>query len=372
MTYRILALDGGGFRGVMSARLLMAIEAELDKKYKCTLHDYFDLVTGTSTGSILAAGIAVGKTAQELLGLYENYGRRIFPNYIRRLRRVTNITRAVTPIALYPHYPEWPLSQEDGLATVLSTVLGDTPISALHKPVLVIPAYDVSVRRTRWFCSNNDGHGWPQWYDSLPVWQFCACSSSAPTFFPPFKLTVPEHSYGGQPEVGKKLPFIDGGVAVNNPAMLGIAHAMLMPYEKPTDTPLNLRDVAVLSIGTGRPTEPYSYEDVKGWGSLQWATRLGDLFIPAPNDVTAAICWQIIRAECDQNAKRVLRLEYSLSKELAPIDNPNLYTAYVDFANQYLRGETGRNSDLARVGMSQSITPLEAIAQFITANPPGA
>lgn len=371
MTYRILALDGGGFRGVMSARLLMAIEAEL-AKHGSTLHDYFDLVTGTSTGSILAAGVAVGKTAQELLGLYENYGWRIFPNYIRRLRGITNITRAFTPIALYPHYPEWPLSKEDGLATVLSTVLGDTPISALHKPVLVIPAYDVSVRRTRWFCSNNDGHGWPQWYDSLPVWQFCACSSSAPTFFPPFKLTVPEHSYGGQPEVGKKLPFIDGGVAVNNPAMLGIAHAMLMPYEKPTDTPLNLRDVAVLSIGTGRPTEPYSYKDVKGWGSLQWATRLGDLFIPAPNDVTAAICWQIIRAECDENAKRVLRLEYSLSKELAPIDNPKLYQAYVDFAQQYLMGQTGRSSDLARVGMSQSITPLEAIAQFIAANPPGA
>ncbi|NEN94892.1 MAG: hypothetical protein F6K50_04945 [Moorea sp. SIO3I7] len=67
MTYKILSLDGGGFRGVISARIIQKFEEKLDKP----LHEYFDLVAGTSTGSLLAAGICLGKTADELLNLYE-------------------------------------------------------------------------------------------------------------------------------------------------------------------------------------------------------------------------------------------------------------------------------------------------------------
>ncbi|MDB9495646.1 patatin-like phospholipase family protein [Spirulina major CS-329] len=370
MTYRILSLDGGGFRGVMSARILVALEQELRHQYDCALHEYFDLVTGTSTGSILATGIALKKTAHELLGLYEKNGEHIFPGYIRTLRSMTNITRSFLPIALYPHSPEWPLSKEDGVATVLAKEFGSTSIAEITSPVLLIPAYDTSVRRTRWFCSNNDGHNQPQWYDTLPVWQLCVCSSSAPTFFPPYELTVPEPQYEGQPTVGKKLPFIDGGVAVNNPVLVGMAHAMLMPYETPDPEQLTLKDMVVLSVGTGRPTEPYSYDDVKRWGALQWVARLGDLFLPAPNDVNANVCWQLIRGESDENAQRVLRLDYSLDQKLADIDNPELYHEYVKFAEQYLHGQTGRSSDLARVGISEAMSPETAIAQFVAANPP--
>ncbi|NEO86597.1 MAG: patatin-like phospholipase family protein [Spirulina sp. SIO3F2] len=372
MVYRILSLDGGGFRGVMSARILVALEAELKTQYGSSLHDYFDLVTGTSTGSILAAGIALKKTAAELLTLYQENGKYIFPTYIRRLRSLTNITRKLLPIALYPHTAEWPLSKKAGLATVLEAQLGPTPISAIHKPVLLIPAYDISVRRTRWFCSNNDGYNQPRWYDSLPTWQFCVCSASAPTFFPPYELRVPEPQYPHQPSVGNKLPFIDGGVAVNNPELIGIAHAMLMPYdqERPTGKPLTLKDIAILSIGTGKPAEPYSYKQVKSWGAVQWAAHLGDLFLPAPNAVNAAVCWQLIRGESPENAKRVLRLDYRLEKELAKIDDPDLFGQYVTFAETYLAGKTGYESDLARVGMNERLKPQAAIAQFVADNPP--
>ncbi|WP_072621029.1 hypothetical protein [Spirulina major] len=60
----------------------------------------------------------------------------------------------------------------------------------------------------------------------------------------------------------------------------------------------------------------------------------------------------------------------SLDKKLADIDNPGLYDEYVAFAERYLQGQTGRSSDLARVGMSAAMPPQEAIAHFVTANPP--
>ncbi|NEP37798.1 MAG: patatin, partial [Okeania sp. SIO2H7] len=75
MTFRILCLDGGGIRGVMPARILEKVEQQLGSPLK----DHFDLIAGTSTGSILAVGIAVGKSPKELLDLYLKKGLQIFP-----------------------------------------------------------------------------------------------------------------------------------------------------------------------------------------------------------------------------------------------------------------------------------------------------
>ncbi|NEQ70489.1 MAG: hypothetical protein F6K21_34365 [Symploca sp. SIO2D2] len=83
MTYKILALDGGGFRGVISARILKEIEDKIKPK---KLHEYFDLVAGTSTGSIIAAGIVIEKSADEILKIYRDDGEKIFPSHKRWLR----------------------------------------------------------------------------------------------------------------------------------------------------------------------------------------------------------------------------------------------------------------------------------------------
>jgi patatin-like phospholipase/acyl hydrolase len=79
MTFKILSLDGGGMRGIISARILQEIERQVQEKEGKALHEYFDLIAGTSTGSILTAGIATGKTSQELIDLYKNQGIIIFP-----------------------------------------------------------------------------------------------------------------------------------------------------------------------------------------------------------------------------------------------------------------------------------------------------
>jgi patatin-like phospholipase/acyl hydrolase len=167
---------------------------------------------------------------------------------------------------------------------------------------------------------------------------------------------------------GEDYPFVDGGIAVNNPALIGIAHAMLCPYkEKHPNQPnqVQLNDIAILSIGTGRPKQPYSYQEVKGWGMFGWAKHLGDIFLPAPNDVNANVCWQIIRGGDDENAKRVLRLDPKLEKdkELEAIDNPHLYDKFVEIAESYL------SKTKIPVDMNLELTPKDAIKRFIENNP---
>lgn len=181
-TYKILALDGGGFRGVMTAQILVAVEEEIKKKYSCALHEYFDLVTGTSTGSILATGIALGKSATDMLKLYKDNGDRIFPRWQRIRRRFRGL---LTSAGLY--------NSKKGLGPVLKDKFGQLAINRLSDeipdaPVLLIPAYNLTERYTTWFCSNNPKNS-PSWFDEIPIWQICTCSSSAPTFFPPFHLS---------------------------------------------------------------------------------------------------------------------------------------------------------------------------------------
>ena len=77
---RILALDGGGIRGILTLEFLKAVESLIKKRFgeKTRLCDYFDLIGGTSTGSIIAAGLACGMTVDALQALYRNIGASVF------------------------------------------------------------------------------------------------------------------------------------------------------------------------------------------------------------------------------------------------------------------------------------------------------
>ncbi|NEO77261.1 patatin-like phospholipase family protein [Moorena sp. SIO4G3] len=115
MTFKILSLDGGGMRGVISARILQDIEKTIRKQHGQELHEYFDLIAGTSTGSILAAGIACKMTAGELIKLYEQEGENIFLKSVRHMRKFRFLRRIFRYSGvLYPHD-----SGKQGLANVL-------------------------------------------------------------------------------------------------------------------------------------------------------------------------------------------------------------------------------------------------------------
>jgi patatin-like phospholipase/acyl hydrolase len=329
MTFKILSLDGGGIRGVLSARLLQEVETTIRETKNQELHQYFDLITGTSTGSILTAGIACQMKAQEMIDIYLEEGKNIFLDSVREQRKWRKLSQAVGSKlndivsklvggnVLFPHE-----RGEQGLAKILQKKLihpelGSPKISQIAKPHILIPAYDVYSRNTTWFnnCVNER-----EWYYNTDLWKICTASASAPTFFPPYELPYNEE---------ESLPHIDGGVSANNPALMAIAHALLIEKTKE----LKLGDIAVLSIGTGDTTCPYSYQEIKGWGMLGWAKKLPDMFMSPPTSNTEAICEQILESVGGD----ILRLDFDLNNRFQGEPQPGRLRPLLDEPyNEYI------------------------------------
>lgn len=328
MTFKILSLDGGGIRGVLSARLLQQVETTLAAKKGQKLHEYFDLVSGTSTGSILTAGIACQMSTQDMIDIYLEQGKNIFLDSVRKQRGWRVVSQAIGSGVLYPHE-----EGEQGLAKVLQKKLihrelgKDAKIGQITKPNILIPAYDVYSRNTTWF-NNSDP---TVWYSNLELWKICTASASAPTFFPPYQLPYNDD---------QKLPHIDGGVSANNPALLAIAHALYIGKQNG----INLSDIAVLSIGTGNTTRVYKYEEIKKWGQFGWAGHLPDMFMNPAAQNAEAICYQIMESA----GRDYLRLDFDLNQQLKGDPQPGRLRELLDKPyNKYIAAQKKQNKEVS-------------------------
>lgn len=312
MTFRILSLDGGGIRGVISARILVEVERQLKQCKGLALHEYFDMIAGTSTGSILTAGIATKKSADKLIKLYQETGQIIFPPketfFPEPVQKLLDIFGA----SKYSHA---------GLIEVLRKELGETKISQVQNPILLILAYDMRYRNTTFFTNLHPDIG-ARWYDDSPLWEICTSSSSAPTFFPPYELKpYNEEKFGKW-----SFPHIDGGVSANNPSLAAISHVMKISRANnvPQDIKqrykldnLKFEDISVLSIGTGRSGEPFEFEQLKNWKTLDWVQRVVDVFMEPTSEIATTICKQILGGF---ESKRYLRLEFDLNERFKAKD----------------------------------------------------
>ncbi|MEH2447173.1 MAG: patatin-like phospholipase family protein [Nostoc sp.] len=204
MSFKILALDGGGIRGVITARILQQVEQEIRNQGKGNfLHEYFDLIAGTSTGSILAGGIAIGKKSDELIKLYRDRGKDIFPpDRKERYKNLPSIIKSIIDVFSAPKY------SHDGIISALKDAYKSTRIKDIKKPIILILAYDTLYRNTTFFTNCHPDLG-DRWYDDCYLWEICTASASAPTFFPPYKLKPVDKEKFGDWE----FPHIDGGVS---------------------------------------------------------------------------------------------------------------------------------------------------------------
>lgn len=202
-----IAVDGGGIRGVMVARALSLLEARLGRP----LHEIIRLTAGTSTGSIIAAGLAGGLSAEKILKLYVDLGRGIFRK---------SIQTALWPVFNH-RYPRNPLEE------ALKANFGDKTVGDLWKanpPTdIVLTTFDIVENRTRFIKSYKSE------YQDWPLVKALLASAAAPTYFP---------SVDGR--------FIDGGVgSYNNPCYLAA-------YEIQFSMPWKPEETTLISIGTGR------------------------------------------------------------------------------------------------------------------------
>lgn len=236
---RILSLDGGGVRGILSAGILQEIERRLairSGRPDFRLCEYFDLIGGTSTGSILAAGLAMGKTAAECADLY----REIAPDVFNAKGKAAGIRR--------------PRFSAAKLEAALERALGDHELSSKElKTGLAIFAKRVDTG-SAWTLTNNPRSKF--WEGSalgaaankrLVVRKLVQASAAAPTFFDEVKLTLDND--GAMVENAEGV-FVDGAIAgLNNPSVQLLKVATLKSYG--FEWPSGEDQILMLSIGTG-------------------------------------------------------------------------------------------------------------------------
>jgi len=231
---KVLAIDGGGIRGLIPALVM----AEIERRTGRRIADLVDMIAGTSTGGILAC--ALGKPdplpAAEVASLYLEEGPRIFDRSL--LKQITSLGGY-----LDERY------SDTGLVRALERYLGETPMSAATVPLL-LTAYDTEARAIHLLRSEGEHSG-------ATMVQAAHATSAAPTYFEPVRLD------------GATL--IDGGVFAINPSLCAFAEV---------GGSLDL----LLSLGTGEHTRRLPYDKVKDWGQLEWARPLIDVVFDGGQD----------------------------------------------------------------------------------------
>ena len=233
--FRILAIDGGGIRGIFPATFL----AGLEEGYLggTSVVKYFDLIAGTSTGGIIALGLASGLTAAELRDLYVERGCEIFPPI--RSDVIGSAKRRFWDLCQFFKYRY----NRKALMCILRETFGDRKFGEAQTR-LCIPSFDG--RHGEVYIFKTPHHPDFRKDAKEPMVKIAAATSAAPTFFQPFKD-------GG-------YTFVDGGVWANNPIMVALVDA-LSCFSVPRE------HIRILSIGCG--DDPYAVGKIK--------TRLGGI-----------------------------------------------------------------------------------------------
>ncbi len=264
-TFKILSIDGGGIRGIYPARLLCELEEELARSSNqhTKLCDYFDLICGTSTGGIIALGLAHGMPAQEILQLYRNHADKIFNKRWHRFG------------LFKPKYSSEYLGNLLKEAFAKYSESGDTRLGHT-KTRVCIPTYNSVQGKAHVY---KTAHHEKLFRDyQIPTHHVALSSAAAPVFFPPHSFTYTPINSPNPVEVKMN---IDGGVIANNPTHIGIVEAH-------NTLGVPLADIRVLSLGTGHKFFTERKSD-KGFGFWYWGNkkvRLVDLMFSAQSQNT--------------------------------------------------------------------------------------
>ncbi len=250
---RILSIDGGGVRGILAAGMLGEIERRLKRrsgKADFRLCDYFDLIGGTSTGSIVAAALAMGRSVDEVTQLYRELAPQVFAADGAKAGIRT------------------PRFDADRLEAALARELGDHELGS----AALRTGFAVFTKRidtgSAWTLTNNprsafwDGpeHGFPN--RRFQLRKLVLASAAAPTFFEERCIQLIPEGETAPPGVDTLAEFVDGGVAaLNDPSLQLLKVATLAPYG--FNWPTGDDRLLMVSVGTGywRPALRYDTLD---------------------------------------------------------------------------------------------------------------
>lgn len=238
---RILALDGGGVKGILTLGMLEVLETELRRRANnpnLLLCDYFDLIGGTSTGAIIAAGLAVGKSVGELIEMYGELGPKVFgkPSGDGLIMGAKYDARAL-------HSALWPVLDKK--------TLGSTQI----RTGLALHAKRIDTG-SAWVLTNNPNAPYydppDRGKDTVPnkdyrLIDIVKASAAAPTFFDEQKVTI---AYDESEKPTEEGYFVDGAVGgFNNPGVQLLLTVLIPAYG--FNWPSGADNLMMASFGTG-------------------------------------------------------------------------------------------------------------------------
>ncbi|KAL7595982.1 hypothetical protein Lser_V15G31256 [Lactuca serriola] len=283
----ILSIDGGGIRGIIPATILAFLESqlqELDGK-DARLADYFDVVAGTSTGGLVSAMLTAPDqkkrplyAAKDIVPFYMEHGPKIFPQH----RGVWGSIVKTMKMLIGPKY------NGNYLQKLIKEKLGNTRLNETLTNV-VLPTFDIKRLQPIMF-STYEADVNPCYNAKLS--DICISTSAAPTYFPPYYFKN-DNENGRNSE---EFNLVDGGVAVNNPALVAISQVTKQVFSENQDffpvKPMDYGRFLLISLGTGasKQANRYNAKMASKWGILGWLVHSGftpiiDVFTQASGDM---------------------------------------------------------------------------------------
>jgi uncharacterized protein len=313
---RILSIDGGGIRGIISCVIIKYIEEQIRQLHdpSAKIGDYFDLIAGSSTGGLLASILLFPDgnskkakySVEEALNLYAQKGDEIF--------KVSLWENLINPFGLFSEK-----ISEKNIEKQLEEVFGNLELKSFIKPCL-ITSYDINARKAKFFTSHDAFESIENFY----VKDVCRATAAAPTYFEPAQV---------KSLYGQEFTLIDGGVYANNPSLCAYAEARKIEFSKilndteKKDLP-SINDMIMVSIGTGTVLKPYDFEDFKNAGKVKWISPLIDILLSSnveTVDYHLRKMYETLGTRNEQNYYRLMPALKNASPEMDDTSKNNIY-----------------------------------------------
>lgn len=200
MRRRILSIQGGGVNGIFAARILALIEEDLrESGLPPNAGNYFDLIAGTSTGGLIALGLALNISAASIVEIYRDKSSLIFPAW--RRSALWKLSRRPVRRPIYDPAP---------LVAELKAVFGDRLLGHSATRV-IIPAFNQSADSVHLFKTSHHRSLVRDY--KLLAWDVAAATAAAPFYFPPHRMV-------------NGTSYLDGGVWANSPLLIAVAECI--------------------------------------------------------------------------------------------------------------------------------------------------
>jgi uncharacterized protein len=255
---RILSIDGGGIRGIIPAMVVKELLGVLKAQ------DVFHIITGTSTGGIIACGLAKPTPidVNDIVDLYVKHGGEIFK-------------KGILDKFHFLHGAEY---QPNALENYLGSKFSQVWLSDIQNVELLVPSYAIGLPddtqslpmffRSWQARGRSLGSGATKEEYDFQLQSVCRATSAAPTYLPPAVI---------RNRAAQSFTMIDGGVFANNPTLCAIVEAHRLYHAEM---------FLVVSIGTGHQATRVNTAKAMGWGDLEWAPQLINIFMDGNSQTT--------------------------------------------------------------------------------------